>query len=154
MPSPFRFDRRFELAATPSELWAVLLQTDAYPQWWSWLRVLEGGELREGAVAHCIVRAPLPYTLDFEVAVQRVVRCELVTTSVSGDLEGPAQLAIEPRADGSTAHLSWALDLRGPFLRSLSIVTRPAMVWAHDRVVEMGLRDFERRALNGQRGAS
>ena len=150
MPEPFRFDRRFELAATPDALWDVLARTDEYPQWWSWLRALEGGELREGAVAKCLVRAPLPYTLRFDVEVQRVLPKELVETTVRGDLDGPARLELSPSAGGCSARLHWSLQLRDTFLRPLSFIARPAMVWAHDRVIEMGLRDFERRALDGR----
>lgn len=150
MPSPFRFDRAFELDASPEQLWAVLGRTDEYPAWWPWLKTLEGGDLREGAVARCVVRAPLPYTLRFGVAVERIVLHEVISTMVRGDLEGPARLDIEARAGGCTARLAWVLELRDTLLRPLSMFARPAMVWAHDRVIEMGLRDFERRALNGR----
>jgi uncharacterized protein YndB with AHSA1/START domain len=149
MPAPFRFDRRFQLAATPEALWLTLERTDDYPTWWSWLRELEGGELREGAVARCAVQGPLPYTLRFEITVERVVAHQRIHTQVSGDLDGPARLEIEPGPGGSTARLAWSLELQDSLLRPLSWVARPAMVWAHDRVIEMGLRDFERRALNG-----
>jgi hypothetical protein len=37
-------------------------------------------------------------------------------------------------------------DLRASLLRPL------ALVWTHDRVIEMGFREFERRALNGAGG--
>jgi hypothetical protein len=60
---------------------------------------------------------------------------------------------VEPASDGSVARLVWSLELRDSFLRPLSFIARPAMVWAHDRVIELGLRDFERRALNGMGGA-
>jgi uncharacterized protein YndB with AHSA1/START domain len=150
VPSPFRFDREFELDASPDRLWAVLERTDEYPSWWSWLKTLEDGDLRQGAVAHCVVRAPLPYTLRFDVAVERVVPHELISTMVRGDLEGPARLDIQARSGGCTARLSWVLELRDTLLRPLSMFARPAMVWAHDRVIETGLRDFERRALDGQ----
>ena len=149
MPEPFRFDRSFELDATPDELWSALSATDRYPQWWSWLRVMEGGELREGSVARCVVRAPLPYTLRFDVGVEDVIAGELVDTQVRGDLDGPARLEIEPRTGGCTARLVWSLHLRDSLLRPLAVVARPAMTWAHDRVIEMGLRQFERHALNG-----
>jgi uncharacterized protein YndB with AHSA1/START domain len=153
VPEPFRFDRSFELDATPEELWSALSATDRYPEWWSWLRVMEGGELREGTVAHCVVRAPLPYTLRFDVGVESVVPRELVDTQVSGDLDGPARLEIAPRVGGCTARLIWSLHLRDSVLRPLAFFARPAMTWAHDRVIEMGLRQFERHALNGRGGA-
>jgi len=148
MPEPFRFDRHFDLDADRPAVWRALERPDRYPTWWSWLRSLEGGDLREGAVARCVVRAPLPYTLRFDVVVDRVVREELVETHVRGDLEGPARLELAPRDGGCTARLVWTLDLRDTFLRPLSIVTRPAMAWAHDRVVALGLRQFERAALD------
>ncbi|MEX0664885.1 MAG: SRPBCC family protein [Acidimicrobiia bacterium] len=149
MPAPFTFDRRFDLRATPEQLWDVLQQTEHYPTWWSWLRELDGGELREGAVARCAVQGPLPYRLRFEITVERVIAHEQVQTRVSGDLQGPARLEIDPGPTGSSARLAWSLDLRDSLLRPLSFVARPAMMWAHDRVIEVGLREFERRALNG-----
>lgn len=149
MPAPFLFDRSFELEATPVELWTTLSETHRYPEWWSWLRVLDDAELREGAVAHCVVRGPLPYTLRFDVCVDRVLEKECVETRVQGDLEGPARLELRPRPGGSTARLAWSLQLRDTLLRPLSAVARPAMVWAHDRVIEVGLREFERHALDG-----
>lgn len=151
MPAPFLFDRRFELDATFVELWTTLSATNRYPEWWSWLRVLDDAELREGAVAHCVVRGPLPYTLRFDVCVDRVVEEALVETRAQGDLEGPARLELEPRPGGSTARLVWSLQLRDTLLRPLSVVARPAMAWAHDRVIEIGLREFEHHALDGSR---
>jgi Polyketide cyclase / dehydrase and lipid transport len=148
--APFRYDRRFDFDVAPAGLWDALGRTDEYPSWWSWLRDLEGGELREGAVAHCVVQAPLPYALRFDVEVQRVVPERRVETMVCGDLDGPALLEIEPRGAGCTARLEWSLELRDRLLRPLSSLARPAMVWAHDRVIEVGLREFERRALDGR----
>jgi hypothetical protein len=153
VPEPFRFDQSFEMDATPDELWSALSATDRYPEWWSWLRVMEGGELREGSVARCVVRAPLPYTLRFDVGVENVVAGELVDTRVRGDLDGPARLEIKPSGGGCTARLVWSLHLRDSVLRPLALIARPAMTWAHDRVIEMGLRQFERHALNGSRDA-
>ncbi|MSO78528.1 MAG: hypothetical protein EXQ79_02865 [Acidimicrobiia bacterium] len=153
MPAPFTFDRRFGLAATPEQLWAVLQQTEQYPVWWSWLRELEGGELREGAVARVLVQAPLPYKLRMDITVEHVVPQRSVDTHVRGDLQGPARLEVDATPGGCTARLIWSLKLRDSVLRPLSFIARPAMVWAHDRVIEIGLREFERRALGGAGGA-
>jgi hypothetical protein len=148
--TPFRYDRRFPLPVTPDALWSRLEQTDEYVEWWSWLHSLDGGGLRPGAEARCVVRAPLPYSLRFTVHVDEVVLHSRVVTHVEGDLVGPARLEIEPTATGCDAHLVWALELRDPLLRPLSALTRPAMRWAHDRVVDVGLAEFRRRALDGR----
>ena len=151
MSAPFRYDRRFPLSVTPAELWALLEQTERYPDWWSWLQSLDGGGLRVGDAADCVVRAPLPYSLRFTVHVEEVVTASRVVTRVSGDLSGPARLEIDPATGGCDARLVWDLELQDPVLRPLAVVTRPAMRWAHDRVVESGLAEFRRRAVDGHR---
>lgn len=145
----FVYDRRFPLGVAPVELWALLERTDRYVEWWSWLERLDGGGLHAGAVSRCVVRAPLPYSLRFSVHVEDVVRGSRVVTSVRGDLEGPARLEIEPTPAGCDARLVWELHLRDRLLRPLSGVARPAMRWAHDRVVDVGLMEFRRRAIDG-----
>jgi hypothetical protein len=147
--APFRYDRRFGLDIAVAELWALLERTDRYVEWWSWLQTLDGGGLQPGDVASCVVRAPLPYSLQFTVEVVDVVLATSVATRVHGDLEGPARLDITPANDGCEARLSWELELRDRMLRPLSAVARPAMRWAHDRVVEVGLKEFRRRAIDG-----
>jgi len=148
---PFRYDRRFPLDVTPPDLWVLLERTDQYVHWWSWLQTLHGGGLEPGDVAACVVRAPLPYTLRFTVRVEGVVPGESIVTQVAGDLEGQARLTIAPTTAGCEARLSWELHLRDRLLRPLSSVARPAMRWAHDRVVETGLREFRRRVVDGHR---
>ncbi|HZR13456.1 MAG TPA: SRPBCC family protein [Acidimicrobiia bacterium] len=150
---PFDFDRTWTFGVPPDELWSVMTRTGDFPSWWSWLRRCETGGLAPGAVARCEVQAPLPYVLRFDVHVDRLEEGRLVETTVRGDLAGPARLEIE-RADGtaSAARLAWSLDVRAPLLRSLAVVARPAMVWAHDRIVAVGVAQFERRALSGADG--
>lgn len=151
MSAPFLFDRSFELDVTPEEMWRALSQTDRYPDWWSWLRTFESGGLSEGTVANCVIQAPLPYSLRLAIGVERVVPNELIDTTVRGDLEGPARLELAASPGGCTARMVWTLELRDTVLRSFAMVARPAMVWAHDRIVESGLRQFERRAIDSAR---
>jgi uncharacterized protein YndB with AHSA1/START domain len=150
VPAPFHYDERFSLTVEPAGLWSILERTDQYVEWWSWLRTFEAGGLRVGDAARCVVRAPLPYSLRFTVHVEEVVPATRVVTRVDGDLVGPARLEIADAPDGCEARLVWALELRDPVLGPLAALTRPAMQWAHDRVVEVGLSDFRRRAIEGR----
>jgi hypothetical protein len=129
-------------------LWEALSRTDDYRDWWGWLRRFDGSGLAEGSTTRCEVRAPLPYSLRFEVTVVRVVPGRAVEARVSGDIAGPAELAIDARGSGSTARLWWTVDLRAPALRTASVIGRPVMQWAHDRVVATGVEEFRRRALS------
>ena len=146
MSNRFRFDGRWEFAVPPGVLWDACTRIDRFQSWWPWLRVLETDGLVAGTTARCVVRAPLPYSLRFDVAVLEVVPERLVDTRVSGDLEGPARLEVRPHGAGSEARLLWEVDLVATPLRLASRLARPVMEWGHDRVIEMGLRQF-RRAL-------
>lgn len=153
MAAPFTFDRRFSFDVDPDVFWTTVSDTDRFPDWWSWLREFDSEGLREGETARCVIRAPLPYTLRFTVRVEHVVERELVATRIEGDLDGPARLEVAPAPGGCTVRLAWSLRLRAPLLRRLVVVGRPAMSWAHDRIVDMGVRQFEERGLNGARPA-
>jgi hypothetical protein len=68
-------------------------------------------------------------------------------------LAGPARLELSPNGVGAAARLKWSLDVQSPMLRPLATFARPALSWAHDRIVERGLDQFEARALQTRRMA-
>ena len=133
----------------PTELWGALSRTDQFTTWWTWLRIFEATGLEKGAVARCVVRAPLPYSLHFHVHVDDVVPAELVDAHVEGDLSGSAQLEIAPGADrgSSEARLLWSVEVCTPLLRTAARVARPVMEWGHEWVVTNGVTQFRQRAF-------
>jgi hypothetical protein len=146
--APFRYDRTFDFDVASDVLWSALTDTGRYPTWWPWLRKFDAPTLEPGTVAHCAVRAPLPYTLEFDVHVQSVDPGREIETEVRGDLAGPARLVVaEPAPGRSTARLAWEVELRVPLLSAASLVARPVLVWAHDQVVASGVAGFRRNAL-------
>ncbi len=149
MAPPFRFDRSWRFPVTPAALWTTLEQHDRYREWWPWLRELtvDGGALQVGTVARLVIQAPLPYQLRCSIRVVDACPPDHVVTAVEGDLRGPAQLALSAVGSETDARLTWALALGTPALRSIAFVARPAMAWAHDRIVERGLQQFEAGAL-------
>jgi len=150
VPSPFRFDRSWHFEVSPAELWTTLSHTDRYREWWPWLRSFEADDadaLTTGCTARVVIQAPLPYQLHCTIRVDDAVRNERLVTTVEGDLHGPARLELRPSNGGTEARLAWEFELRAPLLRTLALVGRPAMAWAHDRIVERGLVQFEGHAL-------
>lgn len=148
MPATFDYDRRFAFAVSPETFWDTVSQTECYPDWWTWLREFESDGLHEGSHTECVIRAPLPYALRVSIDVERTVHPERVETRVSGDLDGPARLEISPTTSGCAARLVWSLELREPWLARLARFTRPVLAWAHDRVIDSGVRRFEQVALS------
>jgi hypothetical protein len=145
---PFRFDRTWTFARPPEELWRVLARTDEYRRWWPWLREFSGDGLVPGGRSVCLVRAPVPYTLRFTVAVRELVPARLVDAVVDGDLAGPARLELTGGdGAGSTVRLAWEMELCRPMLRGAARFGRPVMEWGHDWVVATGVDQFLTRAL-------
>jgi hypothetical protein len=156
VPSPFRFDRAWHFAVTPAELWTTLSHIDRYTEWWPWLRSFHvdgapsadgAGALTTGRSARVVIQAPLPYQLHCTVQVDDAALDERLVTTVDGDLQGPARLELRSVDGGTDARLTWSFELRSPLLRTLAVFGRPAMAWAHDRIVERGLAQFEGHAL-------
>jgi hypothetical protein len=147
VPEPFHYDQRFEFDVSPETFWQTISRTESYPQWWSWLRRFDSDGLHDGGHTECVIQAPLPYALRVAIDVEQAVPPDLVQTRVSGDLEGPARLEIAPTPSGCAARLIWTLELREPWLRRFARVGRPILGWAHDRIISMGVRQFERVAL-------
>jgi len=150
--TPFRFDRAWDFAVSPEELWATLERTDQYRSWWPWLREfrVEGDGLTAGSSAHAVIQAPLPYQLRCVINVHDATPARRLVGSVSGDLEGPARLELNPTESGTAARLAWTLEVRSSLLRPFALLGRPALAWAHDRIVERGLVQFEARALQNR----
>ena len=149
MSTPFAFDRSWDFAVAPDDLWSTLGRTDRYRTWWPWLRELhvDGAGLVAGTTARVVIQAPLPYQLRCSLHVLDAEPSRRLDAEVTGDLEGPARLELEPDGAGTVARLVWALEVRSSLLRPLASIARPALAWAHDRIVERGLQQFEQHAL-------
>lgn len=150
---PFRFDRCWAFDVSPDTLWAALTRTEDYQRWWPWLRKFSGDGLVPGGRTDCVVRAPIPYTLQFTVTVTELVPGQRIAAVVAGDLAGPARLEVESlgaRRRGSQVRLGWEVELHRPMLRAAARIGRPVMEWGHDWVVSTGFQQFCRAALRVQ----
>lgn len=151
MPQPFLSDRDWVFALGPDVLWDRIVSVDEYTRWWPWLRHFDPvGGFGEGARWACEVAPPLPYVVRFTVHLDRVDRGVQVQATVSGDIEGRAQLTVSGNGnDGSHARLRSRLNPSDPLLRRAARLARPVVGWGHDRVLDQGRRQFVSRAING-----
>jgi uncharacterized membrane protein len=147
MASPFLFDRTWHFEASAADVWSGITRTDAFPKWWTWLREFDSDGIYEGAEAHAVIRAPLAYSLRLDVSVSEVIAEQRVVAAVTGDLVGAARVELREDEQGTQVRMQFELELRDPWLRRFSVVARPLMVWAHDVVCDIGVRQFERHAI-------
>jgi hypothetical protein len=155
VPTPFRFDRGWDFAVTPEQLWTTFEQTGRYREWWPWLKDLhvspgdhQDVRLLPGAEARVVIQAPLPYQLHCVVHIDEAEPARWLVAHVTGDLQGPARLELSPTPTGTTARMAWTLEVQSSLLRPVASIARPALSWAHDRIVERGLVQFEAHALD------
>lgn len=132
----------------PEALWEVLSKPDRFREWWPWLRTVESEGFVPGTRSRCVVQAPLLYRLRFDVDIVHVVPRRRVDARVSGDLEGSARLELADHPEGCEARVWWEVVLRNRRLGAASRVARPVMEWGHDWVIDTGVRQFRRRALD------
>jgi carbon monoxide dehydrogenase subunit G len=141
------YRRAYEFAATPEAFWNTLEEVDQFKEWWSWLDEfrLDGESLKAGSVLTGVVAPPLPYRMRIRV---ELVRCEppsFVDAVVHGDLEGVARLEMRPCEIGTTAEITWTLEMMQRAMRMASRVAHPLLQWGHDQVVDITVAGFRRR---------
>jgi hypothetical protein len=139
----------FWFPVPPAQLWEVIERFKEFESWWGWLADFRAdcGGLVAGNVLHGTVIPPVPYRLRLTVRLRQCVRPRLVEAAVDGDVSGPAVLRLEDAADGTRLTAAWSLEMRSAPLRIASRVGYPLMRWGHDRVVDMAVSGFRRRAL-------
>jgi uncharacterized protein YndB with AHSA1/START domain len=141
-------EHHFAFAQPPADVWASLVRVDRYRDWWPWLAGFEAGGFEAGERWRCLVRPPLPYSVRFEVLLEEVEAPRFVTATVSGDIDGPAAIDLEPTPDGGTdLRLVSALAPSAGLLRAATAIAGPVVRWGHDWVLTTGLRQFRERAF-------
>jgi carbon monoxide dehydrogenase subunit G len=136
----------FDFDVPPPVIWQTIEQCDRFENWWAWLKEfrLEGSGLREGSVLHGLVVPPVPYRMRLRVELDNCNAPNSIDATVHGDLEGTAQLKLEPNERGTRAKVSWTIEMTQRPMRLASRFARPLLVWGHDRVVEATVASLRR----------
>jgi hypothetical protein len=137
-----RSDRHYRFDVPRIELWQALTQVDQYRTWWSWLRQFDGLAFAAGERWRCVVKPQLPYTLEFVIALDAVKAGESAGASLSGDIEGWAQLTLGDDGGGSRLRLQSDLTARSGWARAVGAIVPPIARRGHDWVLDNGIRQF------------
>jgi hypothetical protein len=140
----------FWFPVPPGELWDTIEQFERFPSWWLWLQDFDADApgLVPGNVLHGTVLPPVPYPLRLDVRLVECTRPQRLEAFVDGDLRGRAVFLLDPLHDGTQLATSWSLEFVSAPLRVAARIAYPVLRWGHDRVVEMAVAGFRRRALS------
>ena len=153
MVAAYRFVDRWSIpGATVDEVYTVLGDMAAYPQWWPQaFLVVEGpgGEPAPGKIHRVVSRGFLPYRIRWSSECVAAERPHRIATRLAGDFEGEGEWRIEAVAGGVRAELDWRPCVTKPLVRNLTPVLRPLFRsnhnWAMARGQERVLGEVERR---------
>ena len=130
-----------------AEVWAAMANVDAYGRLWPWLERFDAKGLVAGDVWTCRVRPPLPYTVSFTIAFDKVEPERFASATVEGEVEGPASIELSDDGSGTTVVVRSSLEPRSTFLRVLSATLPPVARFGHDWVIDTGAKQFQKRAF-------
>lgn len=149
-PVVLAFHGRYDFAATPQRVWDEIASVERLEQLWRWLRIVDATHttVTSGTTVHGRVSPPIPWTMAVTVEMDTVVPGERVDATVTGDLVGPASLRIQPDEHGATVAVAWRMAMMQPGMRMAARLSRPLLVWGHDRVVESTVRGLRGHLSN------
>lgn len=146
---PFHFQTRWELPARAAQVWKILADVGAWPQWWpgvSSVTVLDPGRPPhgDGTRADIQVSSPVGYRLQFTIHIRDVEHPTTAYIDVTGDLQGHGEWRVESGTDsrdGTVVDVIWCVVTARKAIRAL----RPVAGMAHAHVMSAGQRGLTTR---------
>jgi carbon monoxide dehydrogenase subunit G len=142
------YEGHFDFDVAPEVLWSAMADVRHFESWLGWLAdlALVGDGLVAGAVLVGTVSPPLPYRMRVEVRLEHCEAPRWIDATVRGDLEGSAQVSLEPAGHGTRVEAAWTIEMMQRPMRLAARVAHPLLRWGHDVVVEATVRGFRTHA--------
>ncbi len=148
-PSGYRFLTTWLIEAPRVDVWEVLQDPLAWPQWWRGVRrvtELERGDPeRVGSRYGIAWRSRIPYDLEFEFNVERVEAPFLMEGSARGQLEGSGRWRLFEQNGVSAVLYEWNVRTNAVWMNLLAPVGRPLFEHNHHIVMRWGGEGLARR---------
>jgi uncharacterized protein YndB with AHSA1/START domain len=139
--------------ATCDEVFAVISDVEALPQWWPsvYLRVTPLARTAEaiGQEYDMYTKGWLPYTLRWRMTIATVTPPHVSRILASGDFVGRGIWTFTQTEEGVDITFDWKLQAEKPMLKWLSPLLKPAFAANHAWAMQQGqislLRELARR---------
>ena len=98
--------------ATPVEkIWPIIIDVEKWPSWWKGVRnvqLLQRGDAHgTGARQHCTWRSQLPYNIEFDAHVTKIIPFSEIAGEANGDLVGQDVWKISQEGAMSQIQYNW-----------------------------------------------
>jgi uncharacterized protein YndB with AHSA1/START domain len=152
VPPQYRFVDRWVVAAPIERVYDVIGDPLGYERWWTdfVLRVTgDPGPPAPGKANELVVKAYLPYKVNFGLEVIEAERPTRILSRLSKDFDGTGEWTLEERDGTTTATLDWRPSVNHALIRHLTPVLRPLFRSNHNWAMHRGerqLREHLRRS--------
>ena len=148
----YEFVTRWEVEATPDEVFSILEEPTALPRWWPsvYLDVTEvevGGADGVGRVTSFFTKGWLPYTLRWSARLSRAQRPTLIELDAFGDLEGHGVWTLEARGSACLVTYRWTVRAQRALLKTMSFALKPLFAANHEWAMARGLDSLKLELL-------
>jgi uncharacterized protein YndB with AHSA1/START domain len=161
MPSnEYHFVTRWQVEATPEEVFAILDNPVDMARWWPLVyldvRVIEPGDVHGvGQVVGLLTKGWLPYQIRWSFRVTEKVPPTRIALIAWGDLDGRGEWTINSQGPFVEAKCDWRVRADKPLLRHLSFLFKPVFEANHHWGMSRGEKSLRRelvrrRAPSGQ----
>lgn len=141
----YRFVSTWKLRAPVDDVYRLL----RHPERWRWrglerVQRLEAGDGagRDGDVHRFFFRAPVGYTLTFDLRTTLAEPPQLLEARSEGELEGTSRWELHEHGGVTTAVLTWTVRTTKGWMNVIAPLARPLFVWAHAVVMRRGAQDM------------
>jgi uncharacterized protein YndB with AHSA1/START domain len=145
----YRFLTAWCLAAPREDVFAVLHDSERWPEWWRGVeRVVKlepGDEEGRGSLGRYTWRSVLPYRLDFDMRITRVDRPHRMEGEAVGELSGTGRWRLYEDAGTTAVLYEWDVETTRAWMNALAPLARPVFRWNHDWVMRQGGEGLARR---------
>jgi uncharacterized protein YndB with AHSA1/START domain len=147
----YRFLDRWVIPAPIEEVYDALGDPLGYERWWTDFVLRAGGDAgppAPGKRNELLVKAYLPYKVNFGLEVIEAERPRRILSRLSKDFDGTGLWTLQEKADATEATLDWRPSVNHPLIKHLTPVLRPLFRSNHNWAMRRGerqLREYLRR---------
>src|SRR3954452_21215667 len=149
MAAAYRFLTTWLFDAPREPVWDVIYDAAHWPAWWRGVERAEvvdpGDERGEGALWRSSWRSLLPYTLEFEFAIETVDRPSLLVGRAGGELTGTGTWRVYENELGTASTWEWQVGTTREWMNAAGPLGRPLFAWNHHRIMRWGGEGAARR---------
>ena len=141
----YHFVTHWKIRGPIRRIYDVLKDGARYSEWWrsAYLKTEETGPRKVRA----LVRAKLPYTLDFTTEMVRESRPNELEIRASGELVGKGLWKLNHSDGWTNIVFYWDVRAEKPLVRWLSFLLKPLFRWNHDWVMRVGERGLQEEII-------